>query len=92
MAKTKQLKSGVRKPRRIWPIWVLVLIYVISPLDLIPDWLAGPLGFTDDGLALLATVLLQISENRKRRAASATEAQARRTGDETPEDVEVVKK
>lgn len=27
---------------------LLSLIYLISPMDLIPDWVTGPLGFADD--------------------------------------------
>ena len=38
--------------------WLLVLslIYVISPIDFIPEFLLGPLGFVDD-LALILLLL-----------------------------------
>ena len=36
---------------------VLGLIYVLSPLDIIPEVILGPLGLLDDGGALLVVLL-----------------------------------
>lgn len=38
-------------------IIVIGLLYVISPLDIIPEVILGPLGLLDDGGALFAVVL-----------------------------------
>jgi uncharacterized membrane protein YkvA (DUF1232 family) len=51
------------------------LIYGASPFDLIPEFLAGPLGFGDDALVLIAAgvAIFRIMKGRAtRRAASAT--------------------
>lgn len=33
---------------KIKVIGVMGLLYLISPIDLIPDWVTGPIGFADD--------------------------------------------
>jgi uncharacterized membrane protein YkvA (DUF1232 family) len=51
------------------------LIYGASPIDLIPEFLAGPLGFGDDALVLIAAgvAIFRIMKGRAtRRAGSAT--------------------
>ncbi len=56
-------------------IAVGALLYGASPIDLIPEFLAGPLGFGDDALVLVAAgvAIYRILKGRAtRRAASAT--------------------
>lgn len=36
---------------------IIGLVYVLSPLDLIPEVILGPLGLLDDGGAILAVLL-----------------------------------
>ena len=40
---------------------VLALIYVVSPIDLVPELVAGPIGLTDDvaAAALIGATLLR---------------------------------
>ena len=56
-------------------IAVGALLYGASPIDLIPEFLAGPLGFGDDALVLIAAgvAIFRIMKGRAtRRATSAT--------------------
>jgi uncharacterized membrane protein YkvA (DUF1232 family) len=51
------------------------LLYGASPIDLIPEFLAGPLGFGDDALVLIAAgvAIFRIMKGRaSRRSTSAT--------------------
>lgn len=51
------------------------LLYGASPIDLIPEFLAGPLGFGDDALVLIAAgvAIFRILKGRaSRRSTSAT--------------------
>lgn len=50
------------------------LLYGASPIDLIPEFLAGPLGFGDDALVLIAAgvAIFRIMKSRATRARSAT--------------------
>ena len=50
------------------------LLYGASPIDLIPEFLAGPLGFGDDALVLIAAgvAIYRILKGRASRARSAT--------------------
>ena len=56
-------------------IAVGALLYGASPIDLIPEFLAGPLGFGDDALVLIAAgvAIFRIMKGRaSRRSTSAT--------------------
>ena len=48
-----QLKQFLKKN------WLLIaaIIYVLSPIDIIPDFL-GPLGYSDDALVLILTLII----------------------------------
>jgi len=35
-----------------WVILVIAVVYILSPVDVIPEVLLGPLGLTDDAVAL----------------------------------------
>ncbi|WP_395638037.1 DUF1232 domain-containing protein [Pseudolysinimonas sp.] len=50
------------------------LLYGASPIDLIPEILAGPLGFGDDALVLIGAgvAIYRIMKGRATRARSAT--------------------
>jgi uncharacterized membrane protein YkvA (DUF1232 family) len=50
------------------------LLYGASPIDLIPEILAGPLGFGDDAVVLVAAgvAIYRILKNRRLRAATST--------------------
>ena len=43
-------RRGLRAPE--WVGRVLALVYILSPVDVIPEVLLGPLGLTDDVVAL----------------------------------------
>ena len=45
----------VRGIKRIFII-ILCLVYILSPVDIIPEALLGPLGFVDDGAVLLKLI------------------------------------
>ena len=58
-------------------IAVGALLYGASPIDLIPEFLAGPLGFGDDALVLIGAgvAIFRIMKGRaSRRATSTTSA------------------
>ena len=38
-------------------VGVIAIIYTVSPLDFIPDWITGPLGFVDDGVLDLGAII-----------------------------------
>lgn len=42
---------------------ILVVVYLVSPLDIIPDVLL-PLGYTDDALMIIALILEYVLRNR----------------------------
>ncbi|MCC7441248.1 MAG: DUF1232 domain-containing protein [Bdellovibrionales bacterium] len=42
-----------RERLKKWAKVLLVLAYLISPLDLAPEAILGPLGYADDGVLLL---------------------------------------
>jgi uncharacterized membrane protein YkvA (DUF1232 family) len=48
------------------------LLYGASPIDLIPEIIAGPLGFGDDAVVLIAAgvAIYRILKNRRARAAT----------------------
>lgn len=60
MAETKSAKSFIQKK---WP-FLLVILYVLSPIDLIPDFIA-PLGSVDDTALLILEFMRQYNEYRK---------------------------
>jgi len=39
-----------------WIITIIGVVYILSPIDLLPELVLGPVGFTDDALVLLAIV------------------------------------
>jgi uncharacterized membrane protein YkvA (DUF1232 family) len=48
----------LHKPRIKWLVMALTLVYVFSPIDIIPDFIL-PFGFIDDG-ALLILMITQL--------------------------------
>ncbi len=50
--------------RRHWKL-VLAVIYVLSPVDIIPEAIVGPLGIPDDILVVLGAVVSYIKEKRE---------------------------
>ena len=62
----KAIKNGEhRLARTTWIVAIASLIYTISPIDLIPELVLGPLGYVDDlGLVSIA-VSLFIREQRR---------------------------
>jgi uncharacterized membrane protein YkvA (DUF1232 family) len=50
------------------------LLYGASPIDLIPELLAGPLGFGDDAVVLIGAgiAIYRIMKNRRLRGRAAT--------------------
>jgi uncharacterized membrane protein YkvA (DUF1232 family) len=44
---------------------ILVVLYVIMPLDLLPEWILGPLGFLDD-LGLVAWAFWYLRRPKER--------------------------
>jgi uncharacterized membrane protein YkvA (DUF1232 family) len=55
------------------------LLYGASPIDLIPEFLAGPLGFGDDALVLIAAgvAIFRILKGRAARRAAGPSAPSR---------------
>ncbi|MCB1015730.1 MAG: DUF1232 domain-containing protein [Acidimicrobiales bacterium] len=53
-AATRRKRRGLSAPE--WVAFILAAVYVVSPVDVIPEVLLGPLGLTDDvvAVALLA--------------------------------------
>ncbi len=47
------------KPKGFWGLLILTALYLLSPIDLLPEAFLGPLGFTDDAV-LLAYLLKRI--------------------------------
>lgn len=45
--------AGTRWSTRHTVVVVLCVLYVISPVDLLPEVILGPFGLADDGLALV---------------------------------------
>lgn len=62
------------------------LLYGASPIDLIPEFLAGPLGFGDDAVVLIgATIaIVRILRNRRRGPAPRPDAGPTPDIDPTP--------
>jgi uncharacterized membrane protein YkvA (DUF1232 family) len=42
----------------------LLIVWIVSPLDLIPEFILGPLGLTDDALIMISLFLLIRLANR----------------------------
>ena len=38
-------------------IGIIAVIYTVSPLDFIPDWITGPLGFADDSAVDIGAII-----------------------------------
>lgn len=53
---TEPQENPTEKPKGLFKIALLVLLYLVSPLDILPEAMLGPLGFVDDA-ALLAYLL-----------------------------------
>jgi len=49
-------------------LFLFALIYLISPVDIIPDWILGPLGLLDDGA--IFWMLWQYFQSEKKREAA----------------------
>lgn len=49
-------QHGLRSPK--WRKWVILftVIYIISPIDIIPDWFIPAVGLIDDGILLTVFV------------------------------------
>ena len=45
---------------------VVVLVYIVSPVDVIPEALAGPIGYLDDVLVVLASMYLRRLGHKRR--------------------------
>ena len=43
-------RRGLSAPE--WVLLILSAVYILSPVDVIPEMLLGPLGLTDDAVAL----------------------------------------
>jgi uncharacterized membrane protein YkvA (DUF1232 family) len=43
------------------PVWLAlgVVVYILSPIDLAPEWLLGPLGYLDDLVILVVALVLR---------------------------------
>jgi len=52
------------------------LLYGASPIDIVPELLAGPLGFGDDALVLIGAGVAIFRILRKRRSGGATSTPA----------------
>jgi len=50
--------------------WLLILslLYIISPIDFIPEFFLGPIGIIDDGGLILVMLIKAIYNFRKQRA------------------------
>lgn len=45
-----------------WIKIILILIYLISPVDILPEAVLGPLGLVDDAAALLLLIKLLLAK------------------------------
>ena len=55
LAFLKDMATGAYQPPKwVWAVLIIAFLYLINPLDLIPD-VAFPVGFVDDLLVLAAT-------------------------------------
>ena len=60
-------KGSLKSPRSI-VFYLLALVYILSPLDIIPDTILG-LGQLDDGVVLLVVlwyIIRQLRQNRRK--------------------------
>ena len=73
MAKIKKVNKKKSFLRENW-LLVLALIYVLSPIDFIPDALL-PVGFGDDLLVLLATLAKKYWDNKRNKEDSIIEGE-----------------
>ena len=55
-------RRGLRAPE--WVALVIAAVYVLSPVDVVPEVLLGPLGLTDDVVALALIAKLGWSATR----------------------------
>lgn len=53
---TDPQENPTEKPKGLLKIALLVLLYLVSPIDILPEAMLGPLGFVDDA-ALLAYLI-----------------------------------
>ena len=62
----RAIKNGEhRLARTTWIVAIASLVYTISPIDLIPELILGPLGYVDD-LGLVSIVVgLFVREQRR---------------------------
>lgn len=59
--------NGISLCNRLWIILALILalLYLISPVDLIPELILGPIGFIDD-IVLIFAALIYIAQLYRR--------------------------
>jgi uncharacterized membrane protein YkvA (DUF1232 family) len=55
-----RLSEKIELTRTQWLTLLVAIVYVVSPVDLVPGLIAGPIGLTDDlaAVALIATTAL----------------------------------
>ena len=65
----KYYKKALQNNKSRWVVIVATtIIYFIVPIDLVPEFLLGPIGFIDDGVLLLVFVKesLSLIKNRNK--------------------------
>lgn len=60
-------QSQEAPPKRDWSVaWIVLgILYVLSPIDIIPEAILGPLGFADDA-AILAFLMKKLYDKLKK--------------------------
>ncbi len=53
------MKQGCRWTCLTFLIIVILLIYILSPIDIAPELALGPAGFIDDAIALVAGIIAE---------------------------------
>lgn len=56
-------KTGLSGKKGLIGLTVLTILYVLSPVDLLPEAILGPLGFVDDA-ALIAYLIKRIRSRK----------------------------
>lgn len=75
----------IRHPKYRWAMLLGTLIYLVSPLDLVPDMIPG-VGWVDDGLivTLAVTEVTQLLLDRKRNLRQVAQTTRSSTNTEAP--------
>lgn len=60
-------ESKEAPPKKDWTVvWIVLgILYVLSPIDIIPEAILGPLGFADDA-AMLAFLMKKLYDKLKK--------------------------